>query len=114
VFTASQPSNGVPSVSSPVIQASVSPNAILSTADFDASDVDFSSLEFGPAGATPIHKNGHVEDANGDGLLDLVSHYRTQETGIAFGDTEACITGELTDGTPFEGCDAVNTVPQTA
>jgi hypothetical protein len=48
---------------------------------------------------------------NDDGLTDLVSHYWALETGIAPGDTEACVTGETLVGAPIMGCDSVRTVP---
>jgi hypothetical protein len=89
----------------------VIPVAILGSDEVDVAGVDVASLRFGPAGAPPAHrKRGVVADVNGDGVLDLLVHFRTEDSGIAIGDGEACLAGEL-DGTPFEGCDAVRTVP---
>ena len=64
----------------------VIPVAILSTNSFDASTIDQASLRFGP-GQALAEGNGHLEDVNGDGQLDLVLHFRTQDTGIQCGDT---------------------------
>jgi hypothetical protein len=49
---------------------------------------------------------------DGDGDLDMVLHFKTQETGIQAGDTEACLIGETVDGQAIEGCDAIVTVPK--
>jgi hypothetical protein len=50
-------------------------------------------------------------DIDHDGVKDLFSLYRTEETGIALGDIEACLNGETIDGTAFQACDHITTVP---
>lgn len=86
----------------------VIPVAILGSETFDVADIDMTTLTFGPHGASPAHNSGgHIEDVNEDGIDDLVSHYRTQDTGIMGGDVEACVSGQTLSGTPFEGCDSV-------
>lgn len=86
----------------------VIPVAILTTETFDASTVDPTTVQFGPNGAAPVH--AALEDVDGDTDLDLILHFRTQETGIACGDTEAVLTGETTGGQAIQGSDSVNTV----
>lgn len=94
----------------------VIPVAILTTTaedgdsiDFDAAIVDPETVEFGPAGAIPTQYA--LEDVDGDSDLDMILHFRIQDTGIDAGATEATINGETEDGTAFTGTDSVRTVP---
>ena len=83
---------------------------LLGSSTFDVEAVDVTRLSFGPAGAAPAHADGgHIVDLDGDNRKDLLSHYRILETGIAFGDTEACLSGRLFDGTHFAECDSIQT-----
>ena len=98
-------------------QKGVIPVAILGSATFDVTTVDVTTLSFGPGGASPAHDltdpavyADHLQDVNGDGLIDLVSHYVSSESGIVSGDTSACLSGEYGGGLPFTGCDSVRTL----
>jgi hypothetical protein len=83
--------------------------AIMGSTDFDATQVDFSTVTFGQAEASPVH-DGHVEDENGDGFVDMIFHFNTQDTGIVCGDSDATLTGETFGGTQFKGTDTVQAI----
>lgn len=89
------------------------PVAILSTPDFDApNQVDKTLLTFGRTGdeLSLAKCTKSAEDVNGDGLLDLVCHFNTQDTGFRVGDTVGMLHGQTTDGRTIEGSDSVRIV----
>jgi hypothetical protein len=95
----------------------VVPVKIFGSEEFDVTEIDVTSLRFGPNEAECAHDltdafefNEHLEDMNLDGFMDLMTHYRVPETGIACGDTDAMLSGEMLDGLFFEGTDTFETV----
>lgn len=83
----------------------VIPVAILTTPAFDATTVDVSAVRFGPGEASETHGIGHPTDVDGDGDLDLILHFRTQDAAIPCGATTATLTG-----TGFTGTDGIKVV----
>jgi hypothetical protein len=70
---------------------------------FHPEAADPESLRFGPGRASPVM----VAPAFDGAAESLVMQFRPEETSIRRGEVFACLTGNLRDGTPFEGCDLV-------
>ena len=91
----------------------VLPVAILTTDDFDTANVDPGTVVFGSigpeSGATPVKYA--LEDVDGDGDIDMILHFRTQDTDIQAGDTSASLVGKTINSQYFEATDSVRTVP---
>lgn len=97
---------------------------VLHTSAFDPpSELDPSSMHFGYpddvgfdasnnpyGGATPAHMGGHVEDVDGDGDVDSVFHFATQDADFDSSDTEGELVGLTSSGVPVFGTDSVKTV----
>jgi hypothetical protein len=90
------------------------PVAILSTPVFDAvAQVDTSSLTFGRMGdeLSLAFCSRFPEDANADGLMDQVCHFRTGSAMFRPGDTQGILKGKTVNGEPILGADSVRIVP---
>ncbi len=82
--------------------------AILTRDTFDATQVDISTISLGPGGAPEAHGRSHLKDVDGDGGVDLILHFTTQDIGLSCGDADVTIMGETFDGQPFIGLDSIS------
>jgi hypothetical protein len=87
----------------------VIPVVIFTTATFDATTVDPATVRFGPGNASEAHGTGHISDVDGDGDLDLMLHFRTQDAAIPCGATSATLTGQTFSAQAIEGSDTITT-----
>jgi hypothetical protein len=88
----------------------VTPVAILTSSTFNAATVDSSTVRFGKTGTEASPVKVALEDVNGDGLIDMVLHFNTQQSGIVCGTTSASLKGKTLSGQAIKGSDSVNTV----
>lgn len=86
--------------------------AVLGSEAFDVSAVDPKTLRFGPGEAEARIVHRLHRDVDADGHLDLLAHYRVREAGLSPGDDRACLRWETRDGTAYEGCDAIRSLPK--
>ena len=93
----------------------VIPVALLGSENFDVSEVDLGSVMFEGAMETHTDRDGnprmHMSDVNDDGFMDLVFHFRFNETDLTCDDTEGMLSGVMVDGTEFSAVDSIRMVP---
>ncbi len=69
--------------------------------DYDVSSVVIDSVVLGPHGAH-VYQSA-TDDVNGDGILDLILHFRTKEVGLKTNDAELIFAGRNLEGICFKG-----------
>jgi hypothetical protein len=92
----------------------VIPVAILGSSEFDVTQIEPYSLSFAELKARVRGKKGplcHYEHVNDDGYLDMVCQFEDNVEYWVPGEGVADLTGELMDGTEFEGTDSICVVP---
>jgi len=77
----------------------------------DVTQIDHGSVMLDRLGVKMVGKSdkllAHIEDVNGDSIPDLVVQIQDADGAFASGETMATLTGNLFDGTPFEGEDSI-------
>jgi hypothetical protein len=86
------------------------PVALFGSANLNVRDVDLDTVGLHPKGrcdeaVPPVTQV--FSDINRDGLKDVVFVFKTQDLMLTPADTEACLHGNLLDGTHFCGHDSV-------
>lgn len=89
--------------------------AILAKENFKAAtDIESSSLSFGRSGNEPSWQDCSMQDANKDGMLDLVCNFQVSFTAekktysmFQLGDKEGILKGETKSGVRLKGVDVV-------
>ena len=92
----------------------VIPVAVLGSDSFDVTDVDITTLAFGGLAVRMRGDKGPIcgyEDANGDGIQDLVCQFEDDPIAWDVGSDTATLSGTLLDCTPLEGSDSNCIVP---
>jgi len=88
------------------------PVAILSNDTFDAGIVDpetcYLEGQEGWDRASPVHSA--IEDVDGDGDLDMILHFRTQEVDVSCWDERVYVGGQILGGEWFNSEVPINTV----
>ena len=86
------------------------PVGVLTTANFDATDIDPTTIYFGLTGTEAAVVHYGYEDLDGDGDTDLITHFKTQETGIACTSGHAFLTAKTISGDVVSGSDSFSSV----
>ena len=84
----------------------VVPVVLLTTETFDATTIDHTTVSLGDAFEAHTNKKSgvatrHEEDVDGDGDMDLVFHFRFEETGLPCDPDSAPFNGLTFDGQPI-------------
>ena len=84
--------------------------AILTTEMFDASNVNPATIRFGATGTEAAAAHAALKDVDHDGRIDMILHFKTQDTAIQCGNPSASVTGQTFDGRALKGSDFMVTV----